>query len=377
VTPITAVNVTEGGGARMRDKKQMERFLPPMSSVIICSEQNTSRGSIGVLPGCRTEVSVPTKTWIRFRFAAPAVFLLLVATAANAQWTGTTDIHNTNSGNVGIGTTTPATKLDVSGWTGIPIDIVGVSTNIGGDAFFGNTGANTGRMRVASNLLSGFFEWNVYFNGTVGKSIDHTRPSYEFNMDTNVDAMVFRRYPPTSGTLVPTDLLFIGGNGKVGIGTSAPGTTLDVVGTIRATQVVNAVYQDLAEWVPASMKMQAGTVVVLDPSGTNRVMPSEHAYDTAVAGVVSANPGIVLGEASDKKEQIATTGRVRVFVDATNAPIRVGDLLVTSDKPGVAMRSEPMDINGRKIHQPGTIIGKALEPLPGGQGEILVLLSLQ
>jgi hypothetical protein len=41
------------------------------------------------------------------------------------------------------------------------------------------------------------------------------------------------------------------------------------------------------------------------------------------------------------------------------------------------MRSEPMDINGRHFHQPGTIIGKALQPLQSGVGEILVLLSLQ
>jgi hypothetical protein len=31
----------------------------------------------------------------------------------------------------------------------------------------------------------------------------------------------------------------------------------------------------------------------------------------------------------------------------------------------------------RSFHQPGTIIGKALEPLASGKGEILVLLSLQ
>lgn len=41
------------------------------------------------------------------------------------------------------------------------------------------------------------------------------------------------------------------------------------------------------------------------------------------------------------------------------------------------MRSEPITLNGREFHQPGTIIGKALEPLGGGRGEILVLLSLQ
>ena len=315
----------------------------------------------------------------RFRAVVPAAFfLLLVAGTANAQWIACSNLSTTcTSQNVGIGTTTPFTHLDVGGWTGIPSDIVGVQTNIGGDAFFGNVGANVARMRVASNANQGFFEWNMYYNGTVVKSIDHTKPSYEIDMTTGPDAIVMRRYAPTSGTVVGTDLLFVGGSGNIGIGTSTPATKLDVVGTIRATQVLGAVYQDFAEWVPATTKMQPGTVVVLDPSGTNRVMPSERAYDTTVAGVVSANPGILLGEASDKKEQIATSGRVRVFVDATNAPIRVGDLLVTSDKAGVAMRSEPMDINGRKIHQPGTIIGKALEPLSGGQGEILVLLSLQ
>jgi hypothetical protein len=73
---------------------------------------------------------------------------------------------------------------------------------------------------------------------------------------------------------------------------------------------------------------------------------------------------------------IATTGRVRVKVDA-GRPIRVGDLLVSSDKPGMAMKSEPIDVGGVRIHRPGTIIGKALEPLASGQGEILVLLSLQ
>jgi hypothetical protein len=96
-----------------------------------------------------------------------------------------------------------------------------------------------------------------------------------------------------------------------------------------------------------------------------------------VAGVVSAQPGIILGKGGAEKEQIATTGRVRVRVDATAAPIRIGDLLVTSDKPGMAMKSLPIEMGGAALHRPGTIVGKALEPLPKGEGEILVLLSLQ
>lgn len=86
---------------------------------------------------------------------------------------------------------------------------------------------------------------------------------------------------------------------------------------------------------------------------------------------------MILGEAGEGKVMVATTGRVRVKVDATNAPIRVGDLLVTSDKEGIAMRSQPLDLGGTPIHRPGTLIGKALERLDKGTGEILVLLSLQ
>jgi hypothetical protein len=41
------------------------------------------------------------------------------------------------------------------------------------------------------------------------------------------------------------------------------------------------------------------------------------------------------------------------------------------------MRSEPIDLSGHQLHRPGTILGKALEPLADGTGEILILLSLQ
>ncbi len=42
-----------------------------------------------------------------------------------------------------------------------------------------------------------------------------------------------------------------------------------------------------------------------------------------------------------------------------------------------AMKSEPINIGGVQLHRPGTLIGKALEPLEKGSGRILVLLSLQ
>ena len=166
--------------------------------------------------------------------------------------------------------------------------------------------------------------------------------------------------------------------GRVGIGMTAASAayTLDVAGTIHGTNVI-ATYQDVAEWVPAAEEMAPGTVVVVQSGSLNTVSLSRRAYDTSVAGVVSAQPGVILGVAAPSKALVATTGRVKVRVDASHGRIDAGDLLVTSDRPGVAMRSEPIDLGGAKLHRPGTLIGKALEPLAGGEGEILVLLSLQ
>ena len=115
----------------------------------------------------------------------------------------------------------------------------------------------------------------------------------------------------------------------------------------------------------------AGTVVVLGSERTNLVIPSGRAYDTAVAGVVTQSPGLLLGERGEGKVMVATTGRLRVRVDATRGAIHVGDLLVTSGEEGLAMRSEPLSIGGQSMNRPGTLLGKALEPLREGQGEIL------
>jgi hypothetical protein len=150
-----------------------------------------------------------------------------------------------------------------------------------------------------------------------------------------------------------------------------------ITGNLVITGTLNSNYQDVAEWVPSAEPLAAGTVVVVDPAATNGVRRSMHAYDVAVAGAVSAQPGVVLGDEGTGKSLVAQSGRVRVKVDASYAPIRAGDLLVTSPTPGHAMRSQPVEVSGVWLHRPGTMLGKALESLGDGRGEILVLLTLQ
>jgi hypothetical protein len=202
------------------------------------------------------------------------------------------------------------------------------------------------------------------------------------------------------GTQTPTKMSFVTNNatkmvidgfGRVGIDNlnplyaleigsdaqGAPAANVYVHGELTATAVIGAVYQDVAEWVPATEHVVPGTVVIVSGKSGNTVSPSDKAYDTRVAGVVSEHPGVLLGVPSRGSAKVATTGRVRVRVDASLHAIEIGDLLVTSDVPGTAMASQPIDVGGVKLHRPGTLIGKALEPLTTGTGEILVLLSLQ
>jgi hypothetical protein len=242
-----------------------------------------------------------------------------------------------SGGNVGIGTASPQSSLQLGSQTSAST-ATPTTLSLGG-SYSSVAGSNLKLRLYDDGVLA-----NVYGIGTSANS-----------MDFGVSSTAGYHW-------------YSGGSNKM---------TLSSSGDLSVTGNIAAKYQDLAEWVPSSEQLAPGTVVVLDSTKSNQVVASAVAYDTRVAGVISERPGIALGENGEGKVLVATTGRVRVKVDATRAPIQIGDLLVTSDMPGVAMKSEPIVIGGRKLHSPGTLIGKALEPLANGQGEILVLLSLQ
>ena len=296
---------------------------------------------------------------------------------ANGSWTmydyfggGWHEGITQQSGFVGIGTRSPQFLLDVVGSPASPFRV----RDSGGREYF-STGTRTGPYPT----------WTVPVVSLAGGRLIVDSTSADGGNETIVrrvvNSMIFypSDHPDLPGGIAVRQkggatVLWVdqNTNGEVGIGTK-----LSVAGDINVGGNINAKYQDLAEWVPTTQKLSAGTVVVLDASRDNHVTASTSAYDTRVAGVVSAQPGIALGVAGEGKTLVATTGRVKVRVDATRAPIRIGDLIVTSDVEGVGMKSEPINFGGRQIHAPGTIIGKALQALDKGTGEILVLLSLQ
>jgi hypothetical protein len=114
---------------------------------------------------------------------------------------------------------------------------------------------------------------------------------------------------------------------------------------------------------PVSTQVEAGDVLVLDPNNPGHLRPADIATDPAVVGIASADPLLV----EDRLEvELVDSQYVRVNVDAGYGEIRAGDLLTSSFTPGHAMRAIEI--------VPGTIVGKALEPLESGTGLIRVLV---
>lgn len=362
--------------------------------------------------------------------ALVSLFLLLLATP---QFVGAQTNTFPASGSAGVGTTTPSgTKLHVVHNTATEATILAeAGSSMSPTMEFKDAAATPNRWRIGSGWTTTtdgvFFIYDkrqsaarmiIDTSGNVG--IGTTSPASPAgfakmmhllgasNASYVVDAGGTSRaefaVSATGGWLSTADNLpfrfgtnnaermRIDSSGNVGIGTPTPlsGYKLDVNGAINASGNINstgnitasgsisAKYQDVAEWVESSEQLAAATVVVLDQTKSNQVIASTRAYDTRVAGVISAQPGITLGEKGAGKVLVATTGRVKVMVDAGSGSVQVGDLLVTSDIAGVAKKSEPLLLGGVPIHRPGTLIGKALEPVTQGQRrEILVLLSLQ
>ncbi|MBT6403989.1 MAG: hypothetical protein HOK11_06135 [Rhodospirillaceae bacterium] len=133
---------------------------------------------------------------------------------------------------------------------------------------------------------------------------------------------------------------------------------------------------DVAEVFPLHTRANLipGTVVSMHGTGTG-LQPAEGAYDPAVVGVISGASGLdaamTIGSRVDGSNDlpVAMTGRAYVRVSAAGGPVHVGDLLVASDRPGLAMRA---DDRSRAL---GAVVGKALENYaPGVEEEALVLM---
>jgi hypothetical protein len=194
-------------------------------------------------------------------------------------------------------------------------------------------------------------------------------------------------------------------NGEHGLGDEV--FRVDEEGNVFARGSFRPSSMDLAEYHPVLEPVEIGDVLVADRKLPGLMRLGRAAHDAAVVGIVSGEPGVVLGSGirriaeadpelaarldeartfGDRKEEaalwsemerrfrsthapVALSGTVPCKVDAGYGAIQVGDLLTVSPTPGHAMRSDDAF--------PGTIIGKAMEPLESGTGMVRVLVMLR
>jgi len=157
------------------------------------------------------------------------------------------------------------------------------------------------------------------------------------------------------------------------------GNDVDINGNLTISSSGDVILADCAEEFEVSgislSDVVPGSVMVLDETGA--ICPCRRAYDPRTVGVVSGagqfRPAITLDRATSgiNRAPISLLGKVCCKVDATFAPVKVGDLLTTSLTEGHAMKaSDP-------VKAFGAVIGKALEPLNEGRALIQILVTLQ
>jgi hypothetical protein len=265
------------------------------------------------------------------------------------------------TGNVGIGTASPAATLDVNGNT-ILRGNISFDDDIRSIIFPPTTAPNAPMIYMFSSGTSNSDRMVIAHSPSF--------PNWGIQYRDSDDSIHFQG---GGFTQVRIGL----GDGNVGIGTASPAAKLDVNGTARV-KVLEITGADLAEKFPTTETLEPGTVVEIDPDNPGHLRKARGAYNTRVAGVVAGanglSKGIILGnlEGSENHTPIAISGRVWVYADATQEAIEPGDLLTTSDTPGYAMKaSDPS-----RAH--GAVLGKAMTRLEKGKtGMVLVLVNLQ
>ena len=212
-----------------------------------------------------------------------------------------------SSGNVGIGTTSPSYKLDVSGDAYVD-ETLNIETTISGTLTYGYGGVGAGNLVVGGLNFASFTpgvitlinqdttinagqdlgvlqfggkddQTNAYANG----QIICTTAAGAGSGNTGGGIFRFLLSGNTTGS-GPTEKMRITNTGDVGIGTTSPGEKLEVNGTVKATASTDAYKGYIKQTITSSANEKAENADYnLIPYNTLTTVSSNQSYNRMVA----------------------------------------------------------------------------------------------
>jgi hypothetical protein len=290
----------------------------------------------------------------------------------------------TNNFDVG-GTMTVAGSLSAASISTAADVVIGGNLIIAGSESLAGTGTFASDLGVAGNVIAGgkvggaglgtttgtgnitIGNASISGNATIGnlyatikapvQSFITTMGNVNFySITTSSDSNIGGNLSITGQTIVTDAIVPVSNAAAVNLG-----STTSWFNSIYGT-AVHALYADLAECYQSDSEYLPGTVVSFGDE--TEITVSRTANDTRVAGVISTNPAYLMNEGTGGIP-VALQGRVPCQVTGT---VKRGDLMVTSNIPGVAMTNNNPAM--------GSVIGKALGNHSGdGVGIIEVVVG--
>lgn len=217
-----------------------------------------------------------------------------------------------SNGNVGIATTTPTVKLDVSG-SGLFRNGNSSASYINDQILFGFNGANNYQHTIKSRHNNG---------GLAGNAIDF----FVWNQATDAITSIGSRHVMT-----------LDGNGNVGIGSTSPFTTLHVNNSLPATSTINADAQVLRLSRPVTTNIKWDNIAQFNLGSYATNVSANTRLDLAMNDGSSTNTSHVMTWQANGFVGIGTT--------APNSPLHIQNSSATS----LYIESTTADNNGMVV----------------------------
>ncbi|NCN52187.1 DUF2190 family protein, partial [Candidatus Parcubacteria bacterium] len=293
-----------------------------------------------------------TSPYAKFSVAGSVVGQNFNATSTTATSTfaggfsAASSLYALQGGKVGIGKSDPTARLEVKG-SGTGTDHAFLVTNSIGDALFSvqdNGYVGVGTSSPAFPLSFAGYQSSVQFR------LERTG-SYVGRADLGADERGLIFWPGGYDGAQP-DIVF-DPTGKVGIGKGVSidstltvqgslcvrdtGTCGSTAGTIYAT-TASISDIDLAEnYRVTDETIVAGEIVSLDISEISTIKRAEQGE--TIIGVISTNPGLLLGQDIKDGKPVALKGRIPVKVNMEGGEIVAGDAITLSSTAGIGMKA--------------------------------------